>query len=199
MKLSKRILAVLLAGTMALALLVGCGSAGYAGGSNVNLVNVMLQLNNYDGKVDYDASLQKDADNYLAITRKLTVFEAAVAEESSVRDANNAILEERSRAYPWSDALEHETIKGRDNCMILVRYESNDAQCANALAWQISDLQEKGKRVTGIAISKSEDGRNVEWSEDPVQDEEGNLDWPMTKVEKTLMWVAVVTYENAPA
>lgn len=40
MKLSKRILAVLLAGTMALALLAGCGSS--VGSKDVDVINVML-------------------------------------------------------------------------------------------------------------------------------------------------------------
>ena len=49
MKLSKRILAVLLAGTMALALLAGCGSS--VGSKDVDVINVMLQLNGSDVKV----------------------------------------------------------------------------------------------------------------------------------------------------
>ena len=53
MKLSKRILAVLLAGTMALALLAGCGSS--VGSKDVDVINVMLQLNGSDVKVTIGA------------------------------------------------------------------------------------------------------------------------------------------------
>ena len=103
MKLSKRILAVLLAGTMALALLAGCGSS--VGSKDVDVINVMLQLNGSDVKVTEDASLKADADRFVSLLQKLVPFKADPVEESTVREENYKVTEQQDKDFPWSDEL----------------------------------------------------------------------------------------------
>ena len=107
MKLSKRILAVLLAGTMALALLAGCGSS--VGSKDVDVINVMLQLNGSDVKVTEDPSLKADADRFVSLLQKLVPFEAAPNEESAVRDRTIRCLNSRISTSPgakiWKEPL----------------------------------------------------------------------------------------------
>ena len=153
MKLSKRILAVLLAGTMALALLAGCGSS--VGSKDVDVINVMLQLNGSDVKVTEDASLKADADRFVSLLQKLVPFEADPNEESTVREENYKVTEQQDK-------------------------EAND------IAWQIEDLNHRGLKVKGIAVVKTDDGRCTKWDE---------VSGELVKVEKTSVWVAVVTYE----
>lgn len=187
MKLSKRILAVLLAGTMALALLAGCGSS--VGSKDVDVINVMLQLNGSDVKVTEDPSLKADADRFVSLLQKLVPFEAAPDEESTVRDENDTVLEQQDKYFPWSQDLERALVAGKSKCLVLVSDDpgsNNDARRANDIAWQIEDLNHRGLKVKGIAVVKTDDGRRTEWDE---------VSGELVKVEKTSVWVAVVTYE----
>ena len=187
MKLSKRILAVLLAGTMALALLAGCGSS--VGSKDVDVINVMLQLNGSDVKVTEDASLKADADRFVSLLQKLVPFEAAPNEESAARDENDTVLEQQDKYFPWSQDLERTLVAGKSKCLVLVSDDpgaNNDARRANDIAWQIEDLNHRGLKVKGIAVVKTDDGRYTKWDEGSGE---------LVKVEKTSVWVAVVTYE----
>lgn len=188
MKLSKRILAVLLAGTMALVLLAGCGSS--VGSKDVDVINVMLQLNGSDVKVTEDPSLKADADRFVSLLQKLVPFEAAPNEESAVRDENDTVLEQQDKYFPWSQDLERALVAGKSKCLVLVSDDpgsNNDARRANDIAWQINDLNDKkGLKVKGIAVVKTDDGRRTKWDEATDK---------LVKVEKTSVWVAVVTYE----
>ena len=76
---------------------------------------------------------------------------------------------------------------GKSKRLVLVSddpQKNNDARRANDIAWQIDDLNHRGLKVKGIAVVKTDDGRCTKW-------ESGEL----VKVEKTSVWVAVVTYE----
>ena len=188
MKLSKRSLAVLLAGTMALALLAGCGSS--VGSKDVDVINVMLQLNGSDVKVTEDLSLKADADRFVSLLQKLVPFEAAPDEESTVREENYKVTEQQDKDFPWSDELKSTLVAGKSKRLVLVSDDpgsNNDARRANDIAWQINDLNDKkGLKVKGIAVVKTDDGRRTEWDE---------VSGELVKVEKTSVWVAVVTYE----
>ena len=187
MKLSKRILAVLLAGTMALALLAGCGRS--VGSKDVDVINVMLQLNGSDVKVTEDPSLKADADRFVSLLQKLVPFEAAPNEESAVRDENDTVLEQQDKYFPWSQDLERTLVAGKSKRLVLVSGDpqiNNDARRANDIAWQIEDLNHRGLKVKGIAVVKTDDGRCTKWDE---------VSGELVKVEKTSVWVAVVTYE----
>ena len=187
MKLSKRILAVLLAGTMALALLAGCGSS--VGSKDVDVINVMLQLNGSDVKVTEDPSLKADADRFVSLLQKLVPFEAAPNEESAVRDENDTVLEQQDKYFPWSQDLERTLVAGKSKRLVLVSDDpqaNNDAKRANDIAWRIEELNHRGLKVKGIAVVKTDDGRRTKWDEATDK---------LVKVEKTSVWVAVVTYE----
>ena len=185
MKLSKRILAVLLAGTMALALLAGCGSS--VGSKDVDVINVMLQLNGSDVKVTEDASLKADADRFVSLLQKLVPFEAGPDEESTVREENYKVTDQQDEDFPWSNKLNSTLVAGKSKRLVLVSDDpqaNNDARRANEIAWRIKELNDQGLKVKGIAVVKTDDGRRTKW-------ESGEL----VKVEKTSVWVAVVTYE----
>ena len=187
MKLSKRILAVLLAGTMALALLAGCGSS--VGSKDVDVINVMLQLNGSDVKVTEDASLKADADRFVSLLQKLVPFKADPNEESTVREENYKVTEQQDKDFPWSDELNSTLVAGKSKRLVLVSGDpqiNNDARRANDIAWQIEDLNHRGLKVKGIAVVKTDDGRCTKWDE---------VSGELVKVEKTSVWVAVVTYE----
>ena len=68
----------------------------------------------------------------------------------------------------------------------IVMQANNDAKRANDIAWHIEDLNHRGLKVKGIAVVKTDDGRRTEWDE---------ASGKLVKVEKTSVWVAVVTYE----
>ena len=187
MKLSKRIMAVLLAGTMALALLAGCGSS--VGSKDVDLINVMLQLGDSDVKVTEDASLKADADRFVSLLQKLVPFEAAPDEESALRKENYKVTEQQDKDFPWSDDLNSTLVAGKSKRLVLVSDDpmaNNDAKRANEIAWQIMELNKLGLKVKGIAVVKTDDGRRTKWDEATGE---------LVKVEKTSVWVAVVTYE----
>ena len=118
MKLSKRILAVLLAGTMALALLAGCGSS--VGSKDVDVINVMLQLNGSDVKVTEDASLKADADRFVSLLQKLVPFEAAPNKESTVREENYKVTAQQDKEFPWSNELKSTRVAGKSKRLVLV-------------------------------------------------------------------------------
>ena len=78
---------------------------------------------------------------------------------------------------------------GKSKRLVLVSddpHVNNDARRANDIAWQIEDLNHRGLKVKGIAVVKTDDGRRTEWDE---------VSGELVKVEKTSVWVAVVTYE----
>ena len=180
----------ILCGVMAIAMtasLAGCGSS--VGSKDVDVINVMLQLNGSDVKVTEDASLKADADRFVSLLQKLVPFKADPNEESTVREENYKVTEQQDKDFPWSDALNSTLVAGKSKRLVLVSGDpqiNNDARRANDIAWQIEDLNHRGLKVKGIAVVKTDDGRRTEWD-----DASGEL----VKVEKTSVWVAVVTYE----
>lgn len=99
------------------------------------------------------------------------------------------MTEQQDNDFPWSDELKSTLVAGKSKRLVLVSddpQENNDARRANAIAWQIEDLNHRGLKVKGIAVVKTDDGRRTEWDE---------ASYELVKVEKTSVWVAVVTYE----
>ena len=107
-----------------------------------------------------------------------------------MRDENDTVLEQQDKYFPWSQDLERTLVAGKSKCLVLVSDDpgsNNDARRANDIAWQINDLNDKkGLKVKGIAVVKTDDGRRTKWDEATDK---------LVKVEKTSVWVAVVTYE----